>query len=274
MHIKVLNPFFLLMENNSFNDALIFTRKIIEILIRIEYLSKNNNYNDYCRAKSNEQAKILSSLLSSRSIKHVADTALWKIRHQILADCNEIFKDKQKGTFKEMPKIDKMAEDVGLLVLYIEKYGTFSKFIHCNMSTENYFLYKKGDDFHYSYEDDSIIYDNGNIKTLIDDTLYCFYKILQRYSSEMKAEEELIKEFEKEFFVFTAFDLITGITKSNVDITRNIVKSLMGVEMPMDENDSEYEVLFLEDDINSLKRDWTKLEQLIKQKENEMKKFI
>lgn len=265
---KSFKSFHLLMQNNSFNDAKLFTRKIIEILIRIEYLSKNNYYNHFFRVKSQDQAKILSSLLSTRSIKYIANTALWRIRQQILDECKGIYIDKGKGDFIVMPNIDEMADEVGLLVLYIEKYSTFSKFVHCNMSIENYFLYKDGDNFHYSFKDDS--YSEGNKKTLIDDTLYCFYKIIKKYSSEMSAEEEVIQQFEKDYFLFTSFDLITGTTKSNVDITRNIIKSLFGEEMPEDDNDSQYEVLFLEDDVGSLKRDWTKLEKLIKQKENEL----
>ncbi|MEK4011648.1 DUF5677 domain-containing protein [Peribacillus sp. FSL M8-0224] len=267
---KTFESFILLMENRQVNSSTILMRKIIEILIRMEYLSISNQFENYCRSKSNDQAKILSSLLSSRPVKYVTKTSLWRERYQIIAECKKIYSDKQNGKYLEMPNLDKMAEYSGLYILYIEKYSPLSKFVHSNISIENFYLFKDEEGLHYSKETDEVINNEDRVQIMLDDTMYCFYKIIKRYIEEIKVKEIQLKKFEEKFFIFASLDLITGNIKTNVDITKNIIRNLTGEGLPTDPEDEKYEVLFLEDNLETLRHDWTKLERLVKEKEKEL----
>ncbi|UQZ56519.1 hypothetical protein C2H96_19515 [Bacillus subtilis] len=269
---KSFKSFILLAEQRHINSSVLFMRKIIEIFIRMEYLSVKNQFENYCRAQSNDQAKILSSLLSSRPIKSVEQTALWRKRHEIISECKKIYQDKINKKYMEMPNLDIMAAETGLYVLYIEKYSPLSKFVHSNISVENFYMYKDKEGLHYSKEADEVINNEGRLQTMLNDTMFCFYKITQRYIQEMGVQQEKIKKFEEEFFIFTSFDLITGTSRTNVDISQSIVNNLLGKDLPQDKEDQKHEVLFVENDLNSLRHDWKNLEIVVKQKENELKK--
>jgi chromosome segregation ATPase len=80
-----------------------------------------------------------------------------------------------------------------------------------------------------------------------------------------------IKEFEKNHFVFVSFDLVTGQSRSNVDIAYNSMRSLTGLEdLNKQEEDLKEDVIFVENDVNVLKREWTDLKKNVSEKELEL----
>jgi hypothetical protein len=257
--------FVLLFENEYFSDLPLLCRKMVEILIKIEYLSITNTFDDFCREKSNEQAKTLHSLLISHHIKHVSELALWKSRYRIIEDCKKIHNDKLNGKFQNTPSVEQMAETAGMMVMYKSTYGPLSKFVHSNMIIENYYLYELDNKLHYDIEETNI-----GFRKMVEETwhhmLYCFYLIIVKYCSELNIYEEQIADFNKEFYLFVSLDLLTGRSKSNIDISKNFVKSLTGIELDK-HNVGIEEVMFMEEDIS--KDTWIKLEKLIQQKESE-----
>lgn len=266
---RSFSSFITLLENNHFNDAFLLTRKIIEILIRIEYLSVTNTFDNYYRERSIEQAKMLHSLINSHPIKHVSQTALWRIRHNIIGECKSIYNDQQSGRFENTPKIEQMAEKAGMLVLYKKTYGALSKFVHSNMSIENFYLYESNNKIHY-FTEEVDNFNNGTVKGAIDDTLYCFYQIIAKYCSELNVFNQRIEQFNNQFFLFVSMDLVTGRSKSNVDVGINLIKHLTGIDIEKEDDDLEHEVTFVDGDVSALKDSWTKLEALVSQKENEL----
>ncbi|OLO27527.1 hypothetical protein BTA37_25045 [Priestia megaterium] len=267
---RSFKSFITLLENNHFNDAFLLTRKIQEILIRMEYLAKTNTFDNYYRERSVEQAKMLHSLLHSHPIKNVSETGLWKIRNKIIRECKAIYTDQQNGTFVNTPNLEQMAEQTGMIVLYKKSYGSLSKFVHSNMSIENFYLYESDNKVYYHTEETDDNFNTGAVKSAIEDTLYCFYHIIVKYCSELNIHKDKIDSFNKEFYLFVALDLVTGKSKSNVDVTLQLVKHLTGIEIEKEEEDLEHEVLFIQDDITSFRESWTKLEALIQKKETEL----
>ncbi|WP_251554012.1 DUF5677 domain-containing protein [Neobacillus muris] len=265
------NSFITLANEKNYPDAILLSRKIIEILIRQEYLIITDTFSNYLREKSQEQAKILNSLINSHSIKYVSQTALWKMRKEIIKDCESLYEDKKKGTFKETPSVEKIAEKSNLLALYKKHYGTYSKFVHINMSIENYFLYNIGDKLQYIKPEEELDLHIDMIRSILNDTIYCYYLILKKYCHQLDVGKERIKEFEKNYFVFASFDLVTGQSRSNVDIAYNILKNLTGIEdINKEEEDLKEEVIFVENDVNILKREWTDLKKNVREKELEL----
>lgn len=265
------NSFITLANEKNYPDAILLTRKIIEILIRQEYLIITDTFTNYLREKSQEQAKILNSLINSHPITYVSQTALWKMRHEIIKECESLFEDKRKGTFKETPSIETMAEKSNLLALYKKHYGAYSKFVHINMSIENYFLYSLDDNLQYIKTEEELDLHKDMIRSILNDTIYCYYLILKKYCHQLNVKKESIKEFEKNHFVFASFDLVTGQSKSNVDIAYNIMKNLTGIEdINKEEEDLKEEVIFIENDVNVFRREWIDLKKNVSDKELEL----
>jgi hypothetical protein len=267
---RSFNSFVTLLENSHYTDAFLLTRKIAEILIRIDYLSTTKTFDNYFRERSIEQAKMLHSILNAHPIKHISQSTLWKKRHEIIAECKEIYNDQKSGKFENTPNVEQMAEKIGMLVLYKKTYGVLSKFVHSNISIENFYLYELDKKLYYYTEDTDGDFKKSIVKGVIDDTLYYFYLIIVKYCSELGIRRDQIANFNKEFFLFVSMDLVTGRSKSNVDITLNLHKNLTGIDISKEENDLVHEVMFVEEDITSLKDSWTKLEALIKKKEGEL----
>lgn len=265
------NSFITLANERNYPDAILLSRKIIEILIRQEYLNITDTFVNYLREKSQEQAKILNSLINSHPIKYVSQTALWKMRHEIIRDCESLYDDKRNGVFKETPPVETMAEKSNLLALYKKHYGAYSKFVHINMSIENYFLYSVEDNLHYIKTEEELDLHKEMIRSILNDTIYCYYLILKKYCHQLNVKKENIKEFEKNHFVFASFDLVTGQSKSNVDIAYNIMRNLTGIEgLNKEEEDLKEEVIFVENDVNVLKREWIDLKKNVSEKELEL----
>lgn len=268
---RSFNSFVTLLENNHFNDAFLLTRKISEILIRVEYLSITNSFDNYYREKSIEQAKILHSLINSHPIKYVSQSALWKIRHKIIGECKAIYNDQLNGKFEGTPNVEQMAEKSGLLVLYKKTYGALSKFVHSNMSVENFYLYEMNNNIFYDTGETDDNFNRETVKSVIDDTLYIYYLITNKYCLELGIFKTQLEEFNRDFFLFVSMDLVTGKAKSNVDISMNLVKNITGDNFDKEESDKEHEVMFVLDDETAFKDSWTKLEALVKRKESELK---
>lgn len=279
---RVLNVF-LLNAYNSFTsfiklasdrhyiDAILLSRKIIEILIRQEYLTTTGTFDSYLREKSQEQAKILNSLISTHPIEYVSETALWKMRHEIIKDCEKIYNDKKNNTFKETPSLETMAEKSSLLTLYKKSYGAYSKFVHINMSIENIYLYRQGEKLHYITSEQDISIQKDMIKPILNDTIYCYYLILKNYCKQLTVNKDKLKEFESNHFLFVSFDLITGRTNSNIGIANNIMKNLFGDEnLYIEDTDFDKKVTFIENDVEILKSEWINLKKIVREKEAEL----
>ena len=262
---KSMHSYFTLIEHNHVHDAKIISRKIVEIFIRIEYLSKTNSFEYYLRERVRDQAQLLYALVNSRPVKYLVNTKLWDKRHQIINDCKQLYTDQTNKQYKVIPSVEEMAKETGLLIFYKETYGSLSKFVHCNMSIENFFLLQSDNELFY---DNQPIDKQSNTKQNIELTVYTYYKILTKYCEEFKFNH--LDDFNKKHFLFTSLDLFTGSPISNVDITLGILNGLLETDFKKEEDDSKVEVKFFNEDPSMFKESWTKLERLILQKEKEL----
>jgi|GEM_PF-3322767 len=274
---RVLNLFFLNIQNNFkslflliseklFSEVYIIARRIFELYIRTKYISDNQVYENYFREKYIEQAKLLNQLIQHHDIRHICKNPLWEKREEIIRECKLIREDIKIGKYKNTP-IKAMAIESSLAYLYNTSYSTLSKFVHGNMSTEYFYLYAENGDKRYAIDDLSITFNEDSVKKVINDINICVYKFLTIYCKELDTKTDIIKDFASNNPIFISFDMTTGLLKSNVDVSLELVNNLFGESIQRQDDDSIYEKTFIIDDIEL---DWTKLERSIKDREREL----
>lgn len=265
--------FLMLVDEYIYTDSYIIGRRIIEILIRTEYIANNNKYEHYYREKYAEKAEMLFRLIKSHRIRDYVNTALWKERTQIIAENKKLWEEIHLAkTLTELPSIEGMAEDVGLTYLFKTKYSQWSKFTHCNMSTEASVRYFDGKELKYLFFGENSAQKKVAIRTVLSDVNYCMYLFAKKYCQELNVLSDRILKFEGDN-VLVSFDLTTGRMQSSIDVGAKLLSGIIGEEYtPPTTGLEDVSITFLTSDPAVFKRNNDTLEKLVKDVENELKK--
>lgn len=246
-----------LIDNKRYKDAYIVGRKIIEILIREYYLANKNLYELYYRLKYKETAETFRRLLIGNKIETLVKTHWWTEREQILNDNIQFYEWRKGQDIKDIPNIEVMAKESGLIYLYQIRYGSWSKYVHCNMILEK---------------------DISNEKILnlefLRDINTCMFEFIKKYSKELDIVENEILEFKNKNATLTSFNMTTGQLRSNVDITLEYINTLFGMNIAKEDEDKQFESTFFNTNERDYLRNEKSLKELIKEKELELKNNV
>lgn len=117
---KSYNTFLKLVKDKVYLDSVVIARRIIEILIRMEFIVKHNLYEIFDKFKYKERAEILRRLLQSHNIENVAQSAIWQNRYKIIEKNKELYYELQTGKYKQygittdFASFEKMADETGV----------------------------------------------------------------------------------------------------------------------------------------------------------------
>lgn len=279
---EVLNMFFvniynsfesllILIERKKLADSYVIARRIVEIYIRNEYLYKNNRYSDYYRMQYFEKAMLLRTLIKSHRTKNIINNPLWKERDIIVNENKKLYEEINihKTTPHMATSLEEMARDTSLAYLYHNTYATWSKMVHCNMSSENTVRYKINDKFCYDFPENNLMdYKKDSIRNIIACVNQMMYKFICRFSEKRNISRNLLDKFRKNN-ILTSYDFYTGKDSTINEFASTIMKNSYGVHVSFEEID---EVKLFETDANVFKRNNEELQKLVRETEEKLSK--
>lgn len=271
--VNILNSYdtlLLLIDRNKLIDTHVIARRIIEIVIKNEYLSFTERYEDFYRERYHEKQQILRTLIKGHRAKDIIENPIWKERHIILAENKKLYSDLKLKRESELPNIEQMAKKVNLSYLYSMSYSSWSKLVHCNMSAEFSVLSSNSEDFNYDVSETKI--DSvrmGIYRGILSSVNASIVIFLEKYIEITDLYKDTFIKF-KQKNILASVDLFTGRSSKSDNIAKKMAENLYGItlDLPMDESET-----ILETDMEKFKRNNEELEDLILKTESEISRL-
>lgn len=226
-----LKSILVMIDNNCYENLFVISRRIIEIFIRNEYLRKNDYYANYYNEKYLEQASILRNTIKGNSLKYITKNPIWLDRDNIVNKNKELFnKIHVEKSIKPIPNIENMANETGLTYLYKTSYSSWSKIVHCNMSSEGFIRYKINENLSYNYDDTLFKIRQNDVRQMIACVNQCMYQFIKSFCDYLQLNKSILLNFNENNSTFVSFDLYTGLNSNVSDIVNNYANNVVGSE--------------------------------------------
>ncbi len=241
-------------------------------MIKNEYLSKTERYDDFYNERYHEKQQLLRTLIKGHRARDIIENPIWKERHIILSENKKLYSESKSKKIRvsELPKIEQMAKIVDLSYLYSVSYSSWSKLVHCNMSAESSVLYNNSENYYYDiYETEMDSVRMGIYRGVLSSVNASIVLFLEKYIEITELYKDTFTEF-KQNNILASVDLYTGRSNKSDNIAEKMAENLYGITLdsPIDESEA-----ILETDMEKFKRSNEELEDLILKTEAEISRL-